>query len=240
MKNKQQLFVIIAILLIIAGSLLFVKEGVLRIIDNSTEAEMFQCGEYWRCLEYDTSYDLKKNGTTIANVVIVTNFRTDGEFAVDNRIDYIMEVKINNPDIVYGMEAMIARPFENVTEIMTNNEFLDFRKNAQEHRQWIFLDKESTTHYTDKDFFTYPREDEIVFVMFVIDYEGKVHPIHPDMEMLDVKPHTDYMVAKQVLELEYYNSKILGLGYMGISIPFILIGADMLLRIYLRESIMEK
>lgn len=240
MRNKKKhIFVGIAISLIIVGGIFFVKEGVLRILDDKEDKEIYHCGKLWRCLPLHTDYQVKKNNITVANLTIELNFKTEGEFAVDNRIDYIIDITSDTPNVVKDIQYMIAFTEKNYSDL-TDKEFLDVRDDAEEDNMWIYLDTLSSIKFYDKDFFTVPREDKISLIGFVIDYENKVHVIPKSEKLLDIKPHKDFIDAKQTFELRIYNRIILGLVWIGITIPFLLVGADILLRIYLRENEIDK
>ena len=83
-------------------------------------------------------------------------------------------------------------------------------------------------------------EKTVVFLILVVDRYDRAHFIDTAKTLIELDPVKDYFDV-----LESYNSRvndqiILGLTWTGLSAIFLLLGGDIMFRIHLRESRIDK
>lgn len=236
---KNKLFIIFIIL---ASGLLLLGLEIIMIgipyVISAINLETPTCETELRCLSYKLSYKIPiKNGTDFIQMSGDIFLSSEEVFAVDNPINY--KIKLSTSDNVEQIFFIIGSNDEDYS-ILTETSPEAVLADAKIHRKLIDMQKTSPNMFTREGFWTHPLEHEIVFVGVVINNEHEAVLIPKSQILLNLKPYSDFADADARNRAEISDSTIQGLTWIGVGAIPAWIGVDIFLRIFLRESAVDR
>lgn len=197
------------------------------------------CSPYVRCLEYDILYQQPSPTGEIIDLQGNMTFKSTFVFAVDNPIRYDFSFESKSPELIKNVYFIIVSGKDNFTDVYSKAP-LDVIEDAKQHEKLIEVLKQSDNTFKRKALWSYPFEEGVGFVGIVIDIHNGAFFIPKTQALIDLKGIESYFDILDSFNSRANNLIILGLTWAGISAIFILLGGDVLLRIHLRESEVDK
>ena len=235
---NQRKFRNISIVLIIVG---FISMGVLA---GPIWAEIFQsrwfpqCYKELQCNLEGLEYPLRNNiGYLRTMVGGWLSMNTTGVFAESNAVNYLISIKVDNPQYVKAIFVLIN---------MDDQSNFKFLENKTYEIAKVYLEtneiRNIPLYHTSPSFFTNTNQTEfdwignVTFYALVVDDRNVCHLAKFDGPSFSLKSYESSLLAKQSIDDENSGKVILALTMMAVTLAPVLLGADYLGRIYLYES----
>jgi hypothetical protein len=236
--KPKHLVIIFASALIISGFYVLIDKT-FPYIRKAETPHKFECGQDLRCIPMVYRRTINDdNGNLLAGVNLLVLFSTEDVFAVDNIIHYNITGTVTNPQNIKSLKFIIRSENDNF-ENFTNRDPLEVEGDARWQQRLIEIDdvSENINYYGDVNI---PFEGKLWIQPTIVDKdEIRYVPTQSPM-IFTVGTHVDKLEANSIRETQKSNDVILALTWAGLSMSLVIIGGDILLRIYLRESEIDK
>lgn len=224
---------------IVFGGYILIINGIPPLIQANSFIIEPKCGELLRCIDYNVGFrDPMENGDFVSYSGLM-KFSSLEAFTVDNPINYEIKLVSEKPDNINVIYFIIGTEKDDFSNIKSKQPS-DIINEAKIDQKLIDVQKQPDNTFYRKGFWTYPKEENIVFIGLVQDSIDKIHLVPKSSTLVDLKPYSELADAEERRNNKNSDIVILGLTWVGVGAIPILVGMDILLRIYLRDSEINK
>lgn len=233
-------FHVLSIILIVIGTILisiFALPPAFQAYTFSIDED--HCGLYVRCVPLSFDFEGKSPSGETLQLSADMMFKSTYVFATDNPIRYEFKFESSKPESIKIINIIIVSDIDDFSNVYSTSpqKILD---DAREDNKLIEVTKQPDDIFFRKAQWSAPLAEEIRFVGIVVDKNNEASFIQEIKTTIQLKEIDAYFTARQTVSSERNNLIILGLTWAGLSAIFLIIGADILLRIHLRESRIEE
>ena len=197
------------------------------------------CSIFVRCVpaHFPINYTLDTGESTTIETEMM--FKSTFVFAVDIPIRYNFTFVPENPELIKEINIIIVTKPDNFTDFSTKSP-IETIDDARDDHKLIELIKQSDGTFKRKAQWTSPIEDEVRFVGIIVSKYDNATFIPETSTQIELKGIESYFTAREAVSSERSNAIIIGLTWTGVAAIFVVLGVDILLRIRLRESEVDK
>lgn len=234
---KYTKYNLISKLLIISGLTLITVLGLPPLVSAISMFMDNSCGNKYQCQQLNAIYQITSNNNVI-RIAGVLAFQSQYTFGVYNEIEYKFVLTTNSPNLIKSVDFIIGsenddfKEFENLT-------IEELKTRAKEKKRLIDMQIEGNKLLREA-LWVWPIEEKLVLMPYVTLQDGNPIRMPKSVVVADLKSFSEFKQAESNYLTNFTNLTLLGLSWAGIGAIPLVVGADILLRINLRESEVDK
>ena len=233
-KQKRDIIITISSVLAIMGAIILSHFGFPPLLLANEMSENPQCGDILVCERIPLQYATLDSEDNMIALTGILEFSSKGTFSAFNKIDYFIDVQISNPELVKEIYFIILDESFDFEEFITipTSKVLDVLK---EEQRLIDLIKISETQYTRIGSWALSEPSDITLSGIIVEENGVLDVLEETKVIVTLESQQIKNESIANIESRIMNKTFLGLTWIGVGLAPLLLGADLLARVFLKD-----